>query len=100
MQIKFITKYYKNENPSTAQAELLSYWQKALQDYQLRFIKKATTEFNSYLLKDYPEQEKITEAITTSTGLTGKDLDKLYEELAVECDIMELVITVDDEDYI
>ena len=100
MKIKFITKYYKSEDPSIAQIELLSFWQKALQDHRLKFTKKAIVEFNSYSLEEYPNQEKITEAITNSVGFTTDKLTKLYEELASECYIMELTITVDDEDYL
>ena len=123
MQIKFLTIYhydyedldniYTDINKRTAQEELLYMWQNSMQSNNINFINKAVVEFNDYSLFDFPDIEKAKKEIHNAySHKVGRDvvykwydeeysdLESIYKALAEQKRLMELVITVDDEDYL
>jgi hypothetical protein len=92
-------------------------WQRSIQCKQIKFIPAAKVEFKDYLLSEYPDQEKAKKEIHNAYGhklskKEGKnwiyrwcgeefpDLDSIYNALAEQKRFMELIITVEDEDYL
>ena len=120
MQIKFLTLYHDFDDESTskryAQDSLIYMWQRSIQLKQIKFIPTAKVEFKEYSFFDYPDQEKVKREISNAYGHKLKkkdgggvvyrwagdeypDLDSIYKALAEQKKLMELIITVDDEDY-
>ena len=121
MQIKFLTLYHDFDNVEyskcEAQDSLLFMWMRSLQLKQVKFIPSAKVEFKEYSFFDYPDQEKARREISDAYGHKLKkkdgggvvyrwagteysDLDSIYKALAEQKKFMELIITVDDEDYL
>lgn len=121
MQIKFLTLYHAFDNMEyslrNAQDNLLYMWQRSSQLKQIKFIRSAKVEFKEYSFFDYPDQEKARREISDAYGHKLKkkdgggivyhwagteypDLDSIYKALAEQKRFMELIITVDDEDYL
>ena len=121
MQIKFLDLYHNFEDTGRSKADaqdsLLYMWRRSIQLKQTKFISSAKIEFKDYSFFDYPDQEKAKREISNAYGhkLNKKDgggmeyywcgekypnLDTLYKALAEQKRFMELIITVDDEDYI
>ena len=121
MQIKFLTLYHdfddREHSLHYAQDSLLYMWQRSVQLKQIKFIPSAKVEFKEYSFFDYPDQEKAKREISNAYGKKRKkkdgggieywwageqypDLETLYKALAEQKKFMELIITVDDEDYI
>lgn len=121
MQIKFLTLYHdfddREHSLYYAQDNLLYMWQRSIQLKQIKFISSAKVEFKEYSFFDYPDQEKARREIGNAYGhklkkkdgggivyrWAGKeypDLDSIYKALAEQKKFMELIITIDDEDYL
>lgn len=121
MQIKFLTLYHDFDNVEyskcEAQDSLLYMWMRSLQLKQVKFIPSAKVEFKEYSFFDYPDQEKAKREIQNAYGNKRKkkdgggidyywagthypDLESFYRALAEQKKFMELIITVDDEDYL
>jgi hypothetical protein len=116
MQIKFLTIYGlpgEGGGHVEAQYNLLNYWQRSLIKCRVLPVKQASIEFNDYALAEYYNQEKLANEINhkTSYHFDGKqfwqamgkryDLFKdLYNDLAKTHRLMELVITVENGDYL
>ena len=117
MQIKFLTLYHDFDDPSygksCAQDNLLYMWQQSLQLRQIKYISNAKVEFKDYSFFDYPDQEKVRKEIHNTYGhkcknkddnsfiyrwceKTYSDLDSIYNALAKQKRLMELIITVED----
>lgn len=116
MQIKFLTTYRlpgPGDGHIEAQYHLLKYWQQSLANCQMSAIKHATVEFNDYSFIDYYDQEKLIKEINYNTSYHLEDkqfwqamgkrydvFEDLYNDLAKTHKLMELVITVENEDYL
>ena len=121
MQIKFLTLYHDFEDPeygkNDAQDTLLYMWQRSLQLGYIKYIPTAKVEFKEYSFYDYPNQDKARNELIRAYGKKRKkkdgggyeywwcgeqypDLDTLYKALAKQKRFMELIITVEDEDYV
>ena len=109
MQIKFITTYQNKDgserNLAAAQGFLLQDWYKAIHENNIKFISKAKLEFDTYDFHEYENQEKLISAIKPYyDGLImhvkNKDLtfEKHYENLSKKYRLMELTITIDEEE--
>ena len=76
MQIKFLALYhnFKNEeyNKLSAQRELLSMWKNSIEQRQVKFITKATIQFQAYTFSDYPDQEKLIKELIAVYGHKDK----------------------------
>jgi hypothetical protein len=123
VQIKFLTIYhydyedldniYNAINKCIAQEELLYMWQNNIQSNNINFINKAVVEFNDYSLFDFPDIEKAKKEIHNAYGHKEggngvvyrwcgeeySDLESIYKDLAEQKRLMELTITVENEDY-
>lgn len=121
MQIKFLTIYHEFEDTDyskrEAQDRLLYMWMRSLQLKNIKFISKAQVEFKDYSVKEYPNQDKAKREVHIAYGHKLKksegggfvyrwggdeytNLDSIYNALAEQKRFMELIITVDDEDYL
>ena len=121
MQIKFLTLYHEFDDREQgllyAQDSLLYMWQRSARLNQIKFISSAKVEFKEYYFFDYPDQEKAKREISNAYGHKLKkkdgggivyhwagteypDLDSIYKALAKQKKFMELVITIDEEDYL
>jgi len=117
MQIKFLTIYHEFDNveysKQQAQDSLLFMWMRSLQLQQVKFISTAKVEFKDYALLNYPDQEKAKKEIYQAYSHRNKktkhveywwcgkqysDFDTLYNALAEQKHLMELIITVEDYD--
>ena len=62
MQIKFLTLYgspIHGDSLTSAQADLLSFWQKSILASQMPVIKNAKISFNDFSFSDFYDQEKL-----------------------------------------
>ena len=114
MQIKFLTIYGipgQGGGYMEAQYDLLTYWQRSLINGQMLLLKQASIEFKDYALTEYYDQEKLIKEINYKTSYhlddkqfwqaLGKRYDvfeDLYNDLAKNHRLMELVITIENED--
>lgn len=113
MQIKFLTLYGQPiyaESMVDAQCRLLSFWQRSLENSQVKPIRTASIEFSDYAFIEYYDQEKLLNTIDKSVGrnyntntpcwyANGKRyeyLESLYEDLSSDNRLMELTITTED----
>lgn len=112
MQIKFLTIYSIYDEPLQAQYDLLGFWQKSIVSDQVNFINKAVITFKEYSFQEYYDQEKLNNEIKRClpsgyshrhnkqywqfAGTFYYDFEELYENLATDHGLMELVITVED----
>jgi hypothetical protein len=117
MQTKFLTIYHKFDDAEyskqKAQDDLLYMWKRNLQLKQIKFIRQAKVSFKDYSLLDYPNLDKAKKEVWRSyvhidtyskqpIWRWGKyeytDFEKFYLELAKQKRLMELTITVEDEE--
>lgn len=98
MNIKFVTAYEADTHKILAQADLLTLWQKSIENSQIKFIKKADIEFLDYAIYDYQDQDKVRKALADGTGYEGEQLEEAYKTLLKQTRVMELVITPEDYD--
>ena len=114
MQIKFLTIYNCNyDELLQMQFELLEFWKQSIKNDQINFIHSAKVEFKDYSMFEYYDRvrakrevsnahvHKINKAGAVSiywewAGKRYYDLDKLYNDIAIEHRLMELTIIVDD----
>lgn len=97
MQIKFLIEYDKTANPAIAQTRLLEMWQQSIQNNEVIFIPKADIEFNSYTFYEYPEPDKVKKMLLENSDCESDELEDLYNHVATEFILMELVITVKEQ---
>lgn len=120
MQIKFLTLYHAFDDENTskryAQDSLIHMWQRSVQLQRVKFISSATVDFKDYSIFDYPDQTKARKEIWNAYEYkdkqsTGKqvwrwageeytDFENFYSKVAEQKRLMELTITVKDEDYL
>lgn len=118
MQIKFLTLYHDFDNESTskryAQDSLIYMWQRSVQLQQVKFIASAKVDFKDYYIFDYPDQAKARKEVWNAYGHKDKqskgkqvwrwdgdeytDFENFYNKIAEQKRLMELTITVNDED--
>ena len=112
MQIKFLTIYgspIHGANAIEAQYNLLDFWQRSLLNYQVPQLKKAIVEFNDYSFEEYYDQERLHSEIKRSScsnpqgmyywqyaGRRYEVFEELYNDLARDHRLMELVITIEE----
>jgi hypothetical protein len=99
MQIKFLVGRSPKENPVIAQAALLEQWYNSIENNQIKFIKTATINFIDYDISDYPDQDKIKNAIIDSLDCSEEAFEDTYNAVAESTRIMELIITLEDYNY-
>ena len=117
MHIHFITVYYATDDlevaRTAAQEDLLRQWQESLHLCNIKVINKAKISFIDYALFDYPNQDLLKKKIDNSLNksynhLLGKqywwflgnsyeDFEIFYKDLAKTHQLMELIITVEEE---
>lgn len=120
MQIKFLTLYHDFDDENTskryAQDSLIYMWQRSVQLQQVKFIASAQVDFKDYSILDYPDQVKARKEIWNAYGHKDKqskckqvwrwagkeytDFEYFYSKVAEQKRLMELTITVNDEDYL
>jgi hypothetical protein len=113
MQIKFLTIYgspIHGSSVAEAQSDLLKFWQQSIINSQVMPISNATVSFNDYSFSEYYNQEKLYTEICRSVlsgynhelknkywrwaGRQYYNIEELYNDLAEEHRLMELVIDV------
>ena len=120
MQIKFLTIYHDFDDETAskryAQDSLIYMWQRSVQTQQVKFISSAKVDFREYNIIAYPDLEKARREIHQAYGHKDKasgykqvwrwcgetytDFEIFYSKLAEQKRFMELIITVEDEDYL
>jgi hypothetical protein len=115
MQIKFLTLYHDFDDESTgkryAQDSLIYMWQRSVQLQQVKFIASAQVDFKDYSILDYPDQAKVRKEIWNAYGHKDRQVwhwagdeytnfEDFYSKVAEQKRLMELTITVKDEDYL
>ena len=106
MQIKFRVWCPKHTDPIVAQKNLLKQWAESCDRQQIKFIKKTSLKFNIYdLLEDYPnpevlKKEYISYLASFNSDLSDENINRCLKGFSEDYYLMELVIVVDDEDYI
>ena len=116
MQFKFLTLYHnfsdEEKSLTDAQHSLISMWQNAIFKGKIKFATKATVEFKTYSLLEYPNSAKAVKEIKDSYGHKNKQtkeieywwggqqylsFDALYSALTEQKRFMELTITIEDD---
>ena len=105
MQIKFRVCCPNHTDPIIAQESLLRQWAESCTRQQLKFIKNTRLKFNIYNLLEYPDQEIIKKEYTSylatfNSDLSDENVNRCLKGFSKDYYLMELVITVEDEDYI
>ena len=120
MQINFLTVYCATEDLEaskvSAQEDLLRQWQESLRTFNIKAINRANISFKDWDLFGYPNQDRLKckinnsiSAIKRKNRLTNTpyywwflgnrydDFELFYKDLAKTHQLMELVITVEEE---